>query len=134
MPQPHGRDEAAVAHSREGETLGGRLSVAQALAGAHLTVVAKAGIEQRLARDDVRGALAADREPSGLGYEGNGGLPQGSHGTSVLAPGRGGGRRIVCKFAGLGREPADRLPPLLSPTQAGGGESRPGARPQAGGA
>src|SRR5258705_9243341 len=91
MPQPHGPDEAAVAHSREGETLGGRLSVPQALAGAHLAVGAKAGIEQRLARDDVRGALAADRERSGVGNEGNGGLPQGSHGTSVLAPDRGGG-------------------------------------------
>src|SRR6266446_4846193 len=75
------------------KAFGGRLSVAQALAGAQLAVGAKAGIEQRFTRNDVRGTLRTDRERSGVGYEGNGGLPQSSngglpqssHGTSVLA-------------------------------------------------
>jgi hypothetical protein len=50
-----------------------------------MAVVAKAGIQQRLARSDVRGPLAADRKRSGTGDEGFGGLPQSSHGTSVPA-------------------------------------------------
>src|SRR6185437_16072745 len=64
---------------------GGRASVAQALAGARMAVVAKAGIQQRLARGDVRGSLCTDCERSGIGDEGSSGLPQSSHGTSVPA-------------------------------------------------
>jgi hypothetical protein len=55
------------AHGREGEAFGGRAAVAQALAGARLAVCAKAGIEQRFARNGIRGTLAADRERSGVG-------------------------------------------------------------------
>ncbi len=40
---------------------------AQALTSARLAVCAKAGIKQRFARSGVRGALAADRERSGVG-------------------------------------------------------------------
>ena len=46
-----------LAHGREGEAFGGRASVAQALAGAQMAVVAKAGIEQRFTGSDVRGTL-----------------------------------------------------------------------------
>ena len=67
VPQPHGPDQPALAHGRQGKAFGGRASVAQALAGARMAVVAKAGIQQRLARSDVRGPLAADRERSGVG-------------------------------------------------------------------
>ncbi len=86
VPQPHGSDHAALAHGRQGKAFGGRASVAQALAGAHMAVVAKAGIQQRLARSDVRGSFRTDRERSGIGDEGSSGLPQSSHGTSVPAP------------------------------------------------
>ena len=57
----------------------------EALAGAHMAVVAKAGIKQRFPRNDVGRALRTDRERSGFRGEGDVGLPQGSHGTSVLA-------------------------------------------------
>jgi hypothetical protein len=50
-----------------------------------MAVLAKAGIQQRFARDDVGRSLRADRERSGVRDEGNTGLPQSSHGTSVLA-------------------------------------------------
>ena len=54
-----------VAHRREGEAFGRSPSVAQALAGARMAAFAEAGIQQRFARGDVRGALGADRERSG---------------------------------------------------------------------
>ena len=66
VPQPHGAHEPALAHGRQGEAFGGRASVAQALAGARMAVVAKAGIQQRFARSDVRGPLRTDRERSGI--------------------------------------------------------------------
>ena len=78
-------DQAALAHGRQGKAFGGRASVAQALAGARMAVVAKAGIQQRFTRGDVRGSLRTDRERSGIGDEGSSGLPQSSHGTSVPA-------------------------------------------------
>ena len=65
VPQPHGPDHLAPAHRREGEAFGGRASVAQALAGARMAVRAKAGIQQRFTRNDVRGTLRTDRERSG---------------------------------------------------------------------
>src|SRR6202795_166392 len=77
--------QQTLAHGRKRKAFGGRASVAQALASAHMAGLAKAGIEQRLARHDVRCSLAADRERSGVGVKGNLGLPQGSHGTSVPA-------------------------------------------------
>ena len=55
----------------EAKAFGGRASVAQALAGAHMAVVAKAGIQQRFTRNDVRGPLRTDRERSGIGEEGS---------------------------------------------------------------
>ncbi|MEA2918448.1 MAG: hypothetical protein QOJ15_10529, partial [Bradyrhizobium sp.] len=85
VPQPQRSDQPALAHDRKRKALGGRASVAQALAGAQASVFAKAGIEQRFARDDVRGTFRTDHERSGVGEEGNLGLPQSSHGTSVLA-------------------------------------------------
>src|SRR5258707_5358807 len=85
VPQPHSSDQPSLRYGRQAKAFGGRASVAQALAGARMAVVAKAGIEQRLARSDVRGPLAADRERSGVRCEGNRGLPQSSHGTSVPA-------------------------------------------------
>src|ERR1700687_3769724 len=91
VPQPQRPDQPAPGHGRKREAFGGRASIAQALAGAQAAVFAKAGIEQRFTRSDVRGSLAADRERSGVGIKGNGGLPHGSHGTSVLAPNRSGG-------------------------------------------
>ena len=45
VPQPQRPDQAALGHRREGKAFGGRASVAQALAGAHMAVLAKAGIE-----------------------------------------------------------------------------------------
>src|ERR1700694_1143814 len=63
-----------------------------------MAVGAKAGIEQRLAGNNVRGALAADREPSGVWSKGNGGLPQNSHGTSVLASHGSEPRGVVSKL------------------------------------
>ena len=86
VPQPHGSDQSALAHDREGKAFGGRASVAQALAGARMAVRAKAGIQQRFARSDVRGTFRTDHERSGVGNEGSRGVPQSSHGTSVLAP------------------------------------------------
>ncbi|CEG06907.1 hypothetical protein BN961_00285 [Afipia felis] len=70
---------------REGEAFRGRASVAQALAGADMTALAEACIEQCLARGDVRGALGADRERGGIS-EGGSGFPNSSHGTSVPTP------------------------------------------------
>ena len=52
---------------REGKAFGGRTSVAQALAGAHMAVHAKAGIQQRFTRNDVRGTFRTDHERSGVG-------------------------------------------------------------------
>src|ERR1700729_811867 len=75
VPQPQRSDQAAVSHRREGKTFGGRASVAQALAGAQASVLAKAGIQQRLTGDDVRSLLRTDRERSGLRGEGKVGLP-----------------------------------------------------------
>jgi len=57
------------------------LSVAQALASARLAVGAKAGIEQRFTRGDIRGTLAADRERRGIGKAGNRDVSQSSHGN-----------------------------------------------------
>src|ERR1700761_1156953 len=85
VPQPHGSDQGASRYRREGKAFGGRTSVAQALAGARMAVVAKAGIQQRFTRDDVGSPLRTDRERSGFRSEGNGGLPQIGHGTSVPA-------------------------------------------------
>ena len=67
VPQPHASRPAGPRPRPKGEAFGGRASVAQALAGAQMAVFAKAGIEQRFTRDDVRGALRADRERSGIG-------------------------------------------------------------------
>ena len=67
---------ALAAHRRQGKAFGGRASVAQALAGAHMAVLAKAGIQQRFTRDDVGSPLRTDRERSGFRGEGNRGLPQ----------------------------------------------------------
>ena len=109
VPQPHGPDQSALAHGRKGKAFGGRASVAQALAGAHMAVSAKAGIQQRFARDDVRGSLRTDRERSGIGGEGNSGLSNSSHGTSVLTAAA--GRRSVVESFGCEEwEPARRLP------------------------
>src|SRR5258707_9103245 len=100
VPQPHGADQPALAHDREAKAFGGRASVAEALAGAHLAVCAKAGIQQRFACNDVRCPLRADREWSGISGEGNRGLSQSSHGTSVLTA-NGVSRRgsVVSKYA-----------------------------------
>src|SRR5438445_638395 len=67
------------------EAFGRGASVAQALAGAHLAILAKAGIEQRFTGDDVRSPLRTDRERSSFRGEGDFGLPKSSHGTSVPA-------------------------------------------------
>jgi hypothetical protein len=75
------------------------LSVAQALAGARLAVGAKAGIEQRFARGDIRGTLAADRERHCIGKAGNRDVPQNSHGMSILAScGRGTGGALSANW------------------------------------
>src|SRR5882757_977032 len=86
VPQPHGPHQAASRRGRQGKAFGGRTSVAQALAGAAEAIVAKAGIQQRFTRNDVRATLRTDRERSGIGGEGDWGLPQSSHGTSVSTP------------------------------------------------
>ena len=110
VPQPHGPDQPALAHDRKSEAFGGRASVAQALAGAHMAVCAKAGIEQRLARNDVRGTFRTDHERSSAG-EGNGVFRKSSHGTSVLASGGGEASEALSADLHVGeREPADRLP------------------------
>src|SRR5260370_32243324 len=94
-----------------------------------MTVVAKAGIEQCLTRDDVRGALAADHERSGVGGGGYGGFPQNSHGMSFLAPDRSGGPDAVCKISEVvGGGPADRGPDFSSPPPGRGGWVAPGRR------
>jgi hypothetical protein len=67
VPQPDGPNEPALPDGRKREAFGGRASGAQALTGAGIAIFAKAGIEQRFAPSYVRGALAADREPSGFG-------------------------------------------------------------------
>jgi hypothetical protein len=100
VPQPQRPDQAAPMHRREGEAFGGRASVAQALAGAHMAVLAKAGIEQRFTGDDVRGLLRTDRERSGLRGEDSPGLAQGSHGTSV--PAANGARRAAGSVVKIG--------------------------------
>ena len=63
-------------------------SVAQALAGALMAVVAKAGIQQRLARRDVGGTLAADHERSGSPIRRSRRRAKSGHGTSVPSPRR----------------------------------------------
>jgi len=45
--------QQTLAHGRKREAFGRRASVAQALTGAHLAALAKAGIQQRFARDHV---------------------------------------------------------------------------------
>jgi len=62
--------QQTLAQRRKRKAFGGRLSVAQALARAQLAVDAESRIEQGLARNDVRGTLAADRERSGIGEAG----------------------------------------------------------------
>ena len=125
VPQPHGSHELALAHRRQGKACGGRTSVAQALAGALLAVLAKAGIEQRFTGGDVGSTLAADRERSGIPGRCELWLPRSSHGTSVLAWTRGrtgrrsrhrqnwrmsgiGSRLTGSRFIGLDRE-ADQM-------------------------
>ena len=54
VPQPHGSDQPALAHGREGKAFGGRASVAQALAGARMAV-------RRQSRHPA--ALRAQRRP-----------------------------------------------------------------------
>src|ERR1700758_3650583 len=71
VPQPHGSDQPAQRNRREGKAFGGPTSVTQALAGARMAVVAKAGIKQRLARNDVGSPLRTDRERSGFQGEGS---------------------------------------------------------------
>ena len=66
VPQPHGSNQPPLAHGRQGKAFGGRASVAQALAGAHMAVVAKAGIQQRFTRNDVGSTFRTDRERSGI--------------------------------------------------------------------
>ncbi len=111
VPQPHGSDHAALAHGRQGKAFGGRASVAQALAGARMAIIAKAGIQQRFARSDVRGSFRTDRERSGIGEEGSSGVPQSSHGTSVPARnGKPAAQSVVKNSQMTGREPAHRLP------------------------
>jgi hypothetical protein len=56
-----------LAHGRKRQAFGRRAPGAQALAGAGIAIFAKAGIEQRFAPSDIRGALCADREPGGAG-------------------------------------------------------------------
>jgi hypothetical protein len=72
-------------HRRQSKAFGGHTSVAQPLAGAHMPVVAEAGIEQRFTGGLVLSPLRTDREWSGFRGEGDRGLESG-HGTSVLAP------------------------------------------------
>src|SRR4029079_6602246 len=98
VPQPNGAHEAPLAHGRQGKAFGGRGSVAPALAGARMSVWAKAGSQQRFTRGDVRGSLRTDRERSGFGVRGNRGLPQSSHGTSGLAPTAGARWSVVRKI------------------------------------
>src|SRR5215475_7117635 len=85
VPQPHGAHELAASHRRKREAFGGHTSVAQALAGARVAVLAKAGIEQRFASRGVGSPLRTDRERSGLRDEASLSGPNSSHGTSVLA-------------------------------------------------
>ncbi len=111
VPQPHRPDHPALAHGRQGKAFGGRASVTQALAGARMAVVAKAGIQQRFTRGDVRGLLRTDRERSGIGDEDSNGLPQSSHGTSVPARNGCTPRQALSENRQMtGREPAHRLP------------------------
>jgi hypothetical protein len=65
-----------------------------------MAVSAKAGIQQRFTRDDVRCPFRTDRERNSVTGEGNRGLPQSSHGTSVLASkGCKAAGSVVSKFA-----------------------------------
>src|SRR5262249_38657742 len=73
-------------YGRQGKAFGGQASVTQALAGAQMTVVAEAGIEQRLAGPDVGGPLRADREGSGFPGGGKGRGLKSGHVASTLAP------------------------------------------------
>src|SRR6185437_6447949 len=109
-PQPYGSDQLPLAHRREGKAFGGRASVTQPLAGAHLAVGAKAGIEQRLARDDVRRPLRADREWNRVPGETNGVFGQGSHRTSVLASKRDDPPRALSAFGMSGTGAGEPAP------------------------
>src|SRR6202166_4666461 len=123
VPQPHGPDQPTSRYGRQGKAFGGRASVAQALAGARMAVFAKAGIEQRFAHHDVRGTLRPDHERSGVGNEGNLGLPQSGHGTSVSTPQAMRPRSVVGKSAGEGVGAGAPAPGFLAPSPArGGGE------------
>jgi hypothetical protein len=72
-------------HRGQRKAGGGCTSVAQALAGAAMAVLAKAGIQQRFTGGDVGSTLGTDRERSGIRVEGNLYLPKSSHGASVPA-------------------------------------------------
>ena len=85
VPQPHGSHERPLAHRRQGKARGGRTSVAQALAGAAMAVLAKAGIEQRFTHRGVGSTFRTDRERSGFRSEGDLWLANSSHGASVPA-------------------------------------------------
>src|SRR5258708_38676837 len=81
-----------------------------------MAVVAKAGIQQRFTRNDVRCPLRTDRERSSIRNEGNRGLPQSSHGTSVLTPNGGARRGALSENSPMrGGEPASRLPVFSPP-------------------
>jgi hypothetical protein len=116
VPQPQRPDQPALRQGRKRKAFGGRVSVAQALAGARMAVFAKAGIKQRFARNDIRGSFRTDRERSGIGVVGNLGLPQLGHGTSVLAAtGDKRRRSVVSKFANEGMGAGGPAPGLSRP-------------------
>ena len=121
--------QQTLAHGRKRKAFGGRASVAQALAGAQMAVFAKAGIEQRLTRHDVRCSFRTDSERSGVGVKGNLGLPQSSHGTSVPASiGHVATERcqqIACEGEGAGAPAPDFLLPLPLAGEGRGGGVRP---------
>ena len=85
VPQPHGSHECPLSHRRQGKAYCRCTSVAQALAGAVMAVLAKAGIQQRFTGGDVDSTFRTDRERSGFRSEGDLWLPKSSHGASVPA-------------------------------------------------
>ena len=116
-------DQAASHRGRQGKAFGGRTSVAQALAGARMAVIAKAGIQQRFTRNDVRCPFRTDRERSGIGGEGNRWFSEKqSWHVSLHSHGRSGRGALFRKFAKAREwEPAHRLPVFLLPLPLCGG-------------
>jgi len=125
VPQPQRPDQPVfqpfLSHRREGEAFGG----AHVRRAAGMAIGAKAGIEQRFTRNDVRGTLRTDHERGSVGVTATGVLReavmarQSSLPTAWLRPAAALSANSHMKGMGAGGPAPDSLAP--SPACGGGG-------------